>query len=186
MRFLSELWMPILVSGAFCFVWSAIAWTVLPHHKTEWRRLPSEPDVLDALRRTPPPGGLYTFPFAMGADMNRADLKVAMERGPVGFVTIGKAGVPNMGKMMAQSVVFYLVTSTLAAYVAWNAGLGLGAPYRSVFRLVGTVVTMAYVLGSVPESIWFARPWKSWGYQLFDGIVAGLITAGVFGWLWPQ
>lgn len=186
MRFFSELWVPILVSGAFCFVWSAIAWMVLPHHKTEWRRLPSEPDVLDALRNTPAPPGLYAFPFAMGADVNRADVKAAMVKGPVGYLTIGRPGVANMGKMMAQSVVFYLVTSTLAAYVAWHAGLGLGAPYRSVFRIVGTVVTMAYVLGSVPESIWFARPWKSWLYTLGDGVMMGLLTAGVFGWLWPQ
>ena len=188
MQFLTDLWMPILVSAAICFVWAAIAWMALPHHKTEWKRLPSEPDVLDALRKSMPPPGLYAFPFARGADMNRPDIKTAMEKGPVGFVTIGPSGAMNMGKMMAQSVVFYLVTSTLAAYVAWHAAPGshLGVPYLTTFRIVGTVATMAYVLGTVPESIWFARPWKSWAYTLFDGTVMGLMTAGSFGWLWPK
>lgn len=186
MQFLSELWIPILVSGAVCFVWAAVVWMVLPHHKSEWKRLPTEPDVLEALHKNPPAPGLYSFPFAMGGDLNRPDIKAALERGPVGFVAIAPSGPMNMGKMMTQSVVFYLVTSTLAAYVAWHAGLGLGAPYLSVFRIVATVATMAYVLGTVPESIWFGRPWKSWGYGVFDGAVMGMLTAGVFGWLWPK
>lgn len=188
MQFLSELWMPILVSGGICFVWSAVAWIALPHHKHEWRRLSTEPDVLSALRKDPPSPGLYTFPYAMHADLNRADIRTALEKGPVGFITVGRNGVPNMGKMMGQSVLFYLVTSTLAAYVAWHAAPGskLGVPYLTTFRIVGTVATMAYGLGTIPESIWFARPWKSWGYQMVDGTVMGLLTAGVFGWLWPK
>jgi len=188
MQFVSELWLPIIVSGGICFVWSALAWTMLPHHKSEWRRLSTEPDLIAALRKDPPAPGLYSFPFARGADMNRADTRTALENGPVGFITIGRNGVPSMGKMMGQSVLFYLLASTLAAYVAWHAAPGskLGIPYLSTFRIVGTVATMGYVLGSIPASIWFARPWKSWGYQLFDGAVMGMLTAGVFGWLWPK
>ena len=188
MRFLSDLWLPVLVSGAICFVWSAVAWMVLPHHKGEWKRLATEPEVLAALRQSMPAKGLYMFPFSLGADLNRTDTKRALEMGPVGYLAIGSTGVPSMAKMLAQSFVLYLVTSLLCAYVAWNVAPGskLGVPYLATFRIVGTIATMAYVLGSAPESIWFGRPWKSWVSQAFDGTVMGLLTAGVFGWLWPQ
>jgi hypothetical protein len=188
MQFLAELWMPILLSGGVCFVWSALAWTVLPHHKRDLRRLSGEPDVLTALRKDPPPPGRYSFPFSRGADLNRADMRTALERGPVGFVTIGRNGVPHMGSMMGQSALFHLTVCALVAYVAWHAAPGskLGTPYLSTFRVVGTVSIMAYALGTTPESIWFARPWKSWASQALDATVMGLLTAGVFGWLWPK
>ena len=189
MQFLYELWIPILVSSGVCFVWSAVAWVALPHHKKEWRRLSTEADLLTALRNNLPAPGLYRFPFSsMGGDLNRADTKVALQMGPVGFMTITTNGPPNMGKMMVQSFLFYLLTSTLAAFVAWHGAPGsrLGVPYLATVRMVGTVATMAYVLGTIPESIWFARPWKSWGYQLFDGAVMGILSAAVFAWLWPK
>jgi hypothetical protein len=188
MQFLSELWLPIVVSAGICLGWSAMAWVVLPYHRKEWRRLSTEPDVLAALGKDPPAPGLYAFPFSMGADVNRADTRTALERGPVGFVTIGRNGAPRRGVMLSQSVLFFLVASALVAYVAWHAAPGskLGIPYPSTFRIVGTVATMAYVLGTTPESIWRARPWKSWAYQALDGTMMGLLTAGVFGWLWPK
>ncbi len=186
MRFLSELWIPILVSGGMCFVWATLAWVILPYHQTEWKRLPTEHDVLEALRKNIPPPGLYSFPFARGTDRTRADIRAALEKGPVGYVAITTAGRVDMSRMVVQSIIYYLLVSTLVAYVAWNAGLKLGAPYLSVFRMVGIVTTMAYVLGSVPESIWFGRPWKSWAIQLGDGVGFGVVTAATFAWLWPQ
>ncbi len=186
MEFLSELWNPILVSGVGCFVVSALAWTALPHHKSELRRLPTEPEVLEALRRHMPPPGLYTFPFSVDRDKDRADIKVALQKGPVGFVTIGHPGRASTGKMMIQMLVYFMVSSFLIAYVAWHAKLGLGAPFLAVFRIVGTIATMTYALGAVPESIWFARPWKSFGLQLADSLAYGLVTAGIFGVLWPK
>lgn len=186
MQFLSELWMPILLSSGMCFVWASLMWVVLPYHRSEWKRLPTETDVLEAMRKSLPPPGLYSFPFARGGERDRPDVRVALEKGPVGFVAITHPGRVNMVKMMVQSVIFYAVVSTLVAYVAWHAGLKLGAPYLSVFRIVGTAATMAYVLGSIPESIWFGRPWRSWALQFWDGLGFGLLTAGTFGWLWPQ
>jgi hypothetical protein len=44
---------------------------------------------------------------------------------------------------------------------------------------------MSYILGTVPDSIWFGRPWRTFRLQVLDGVVYGLFTAGVFGWLWP-
>jgi len=45
---------------------------------------------------------------------------------------------------------------------------------------------LAYGFGSIPESIWFGRPWGNQLKTLIDGLCYGLLTAGVFGWLWPR
>ncbi len=39
---------------------------------------------------------------------------------------------------------------------------------------------------TVPDAIWFGRPWSAIGKNLFDALMYGLLTAGVFGWLWPR
>ena len=54
---------------------------------------------------------------------------------------------------------FNLVVSLLVAYVTWHS-LRAGAEISMVFRISGTTAMMAYILASVPESIWFGRPWR--------------------------
>ena len=34
------------------------------------------------------------------------------------------------------------------------------------------------------DSIWKGQGWKITAKFIFDGVVYGLVTAGVFGWLW--
>ena len=185
MQFLVELWIPILVSVGLCFIGSAASWMMLPFHRHEWHRLPTEPGVLDALREDMPSPGRYNFPFTMdGQNANRADLKASLEKGPIGFLTIAPPGVIPMWMMLGQMIVFYTIVTTLTAYVAW-ASLRINAPYTAVLKLVGIVSAMAYVMGSAPESIWYARPWRHWIVQAVEGIVFGVMTGAVFAWLWP-
>jgi len=186
MTFLLQLWMPILLSAVVVFVLSALAWTAMPHHKHEWQPLPDEDAVITAMRANPPAPGQYTIPFY--ADPKARDNPVVREKlmkGPVGFITIIPNGMGAMGPMMVKSFAFNVIVSFLVAYVAWHA-LGEGASYLAVFRQVGAVASMSYVLAAVPESIWFGRPWRSFWLQAIDGLVFGLFTAGVFGWLWPR
>ena len=56
----------------------------------------------------------------------------------------------------------------------------------AVFRITGTVAWLAYGAATVPDAIWFGRPWSAIGKNLFDALMYGLLTAGVFGWLWPR
>jgi hypothetical protein len=81
--------------------------------------------------------------------------------------------------------VFTLVVSFFVAYVACHA-LPVGAPYRKVFQVVGTVAFLAYAAGQVPAAIWMGKPWAVAWKEVLDGLVYGLLTAGTFGWLWPR
>src|SRR5437763_1907033 len=60
---ITALWLPILLSAVIVFVASSILHMVLPFHKSDYRRLPDEDKVTDALRSTGvTPGRVYVFP----------------------------------------------------------------------------------------------------------------------------
>ncbi len=44
---------------------------------------------------------------------------------------------------------------------------------------------MAYAMGTISESSWFAKPWKSLALNTVDSLLYAGVAGGVFGWLWP-
>jgi len=180
---LSALWLPIVVSAVVVFIASFLAWVVLPHHKKDWHGLKNEEPLREALKGVPP--GQYMVPFC--ADPKTAqspEMKQKYDEGPNGFIYLKPNGYPNMGKNMLFSFIFYLVVSFLTAYVASHT-VNAGADYLDVFRVVGATAMLAYAAGFIPNAIWFGRGFGATFKEVLDGIVYGLLTAGVFGWLWP-
>ncbi len=185
MQFLTTLWLPILVCGLAVFVVSALAWTVMPHHKKEFRSLPNDDAVLGAIRGGNPAPGLYMTPwFGSQEARTSADGKAKLAAGPMAFITVMPGGDRSMGPMMAQSLLVNIVVATFVAYLAFHT-LPAGADYLTVFRVTGTATFMACGLGHLPDSVWFGRPWSSYLLGAFDALLYGLIAGGVFGWLWP-
>lgn len=183
MEFAMELWKPILVGGLGMFVMSALVWTVMPHHRKEWQPLPNEDAVADAIRAGNLRPGLYHIPHM--ADMKAMGTPEGigkMNRGPLLYMTVAPNGVPAMGPMMLKSALSSILIAVFVAYVAWHA-IPAGSEYLQVFRIVGTVTFMTFSLGSMADSIWFARPWGSWGRQVFDAMLYAGVMGGVFGWL---
>jgi hypothetical protein len=182
-QFLADLWLPILLSATAVFILSAIFHTVVPFHTREWAGLSNEDAVADALRAGSPAAGLYSMPYCPPGQMNNPDWQAKMARGPVVFMTVMPSPMPTMGKMLAQSFAHNVLVAIFVAYVATHT-IAVGAEYLSVFRVTGTVTFMAYALGQLPDSVWFGRPWKSYGLIVADAIVYALVTAGIFGWRW--
>lgn len=185
MDFVVELWKPIVFSGLAVFILSALFWTVLPFHNKEWGGLANEDAVADALRAGNPSPGLYILPHASDPKaMGTPEMQAKLNRGPNVFLTVTPNGVRSMGPMMVKSVIFNILVSVFVAYVAVLA-LPSGAEYLQVFRVTSAVGFMAYAFGTVPDSIWFGKPWSSWALQAGDALVFGLVIGGFFGWLWP-
>lgn len=184
MQFVVDLWVPIVVSGIAAFAISAVAWTVLPFHNAEWSGFSNEDEIADAMRKGSPSPGRYMLPFMSGGkEAGSPEGQAKMQRGPIAYITVAPNGVPQMGGMMAKSLVFNLIVSVFVAYVAVHA-LAADAPYLAVFQITGAVSFVAYAAATVPESIWFARPWKGWLVSAADALVTALVTGGIFGWLW--
>jgi hypothetical protein len=159
---------------------------MLTYHRTDYSRLPDEEKVLDALRPLNVPAGEYIFPHAGSmAAMKDPAYAEKLSRGPVGMLTLRPTGPFNMGGSLALWFVYSAVVSAFAAYVTGRA-VGPGAEYLAVFRFSGTVAFAGYSLALLQGSIWSFRRWSTTWKSVFDGLVYALLTAGVFGWLWPR
>jgi hypothetical protein len=182
MTFLITLWLPVLLTSVLLFVFSAMAWMVMPHHRGDFRQTPCEDSLLPFLREAKIQPGRYMFPFANGNPGKDSVLKQKFEQGPVGQLTVFD-GI-NMGANMIWTYVFFLVTSILIAYLAWFAMDGHpDQSFMRVFRLVGTASILIYSCSAIPNDIWFKRPLVT---NLVDGIVYGLTTGLIFAAMWPK
>jgi len=183
---LASLWIPIVLSAVLVFVASSVIHLALRYHQNDFAKLPGEPEILSALRKESVTPGDYAFPRpASHAEMNTPDMRDKFDQGPVGFITILPSGPPAMGRNLVLWFLYSVGVSFMAAYVA-SRTLGASTHYLQVFRVVGTVATLAYS-GAVPiDSIWRGRKWSSTIKNIIDGFIYAMLTAGVFGWLWPR
>jgi hypothetical protein len=94
-------------------------------------------------------------------------------------------GVPSMGGPLVKWFIFSIVVSVIAGYVA-SITIGTGAEYMTVHRVTSVVAFAGYALSGVSETIWYKRNCMTTIKNLFDGLIYGLVTGGVFGWLWPS
>jgi hypothetical protein len=183
---LTALWLPILVSTVIVFVASSIMHMVLPYHKSDYRKLPDEERVTDAMRSAGVTRGpAYFFPYFSFKEMKSAPVIGKLKRGPVGLLTVLPSGPPAMGKNLVQWFVYCMVISVFAAYLA-SRTLTLGTGFPEVFRVIGTVAFLGYGAAHAQESIWSGRSWIITLKHIFDSVIYAVLTAGVFAWLWPK
>jgi hypothetical protein len=183
---ITSLWLPILVSAMFVFVASTILHMVLPFHKGDYRKLPSEDAVMEAMRKFNIPPGDYLVPCAGSPkDMNSPAFIEKMTRGPVAMMTVRPNGRPSMAGPLAKWFVYCVVCAVFAAYIAGRA-LGPGAHYLAVFRFAGCTAFAAYSLALWQDTIWYGRNWATTLRSTIDGLIYGMLTAGTLGWLWPR
>lgn len=182
---LTQLLLPILISAALVFVVSSIIHMVLPYHRTDYAPVPDEDRLMDDLRTAGLTPGDYVVPHVRTpSELSSPEYLAKRERGPVAFLTVVPSGKTGMGGTLAAWFLYSVIVSIVAGYVAGRA-LPPGAPYGEAFRFVGTTALAGYVFALWQQSIWYGRPWSSTLKSSFDGLVYALLTAGVFGWLWP-
>ncbi len=184
MTFIAELWLPILVSTVIVFIASAIIHMTPLWHANELPPLPDQDRLQDALRPFNLQPGEYMLPKAKSMkDCNAPEFVEKLKRGPVALVTVIPSGPMSMSRPLVRWFIFVLVVSVLTAYLA-AATLPADAPYLAVFRVAGTTAFIAYAAALWQQSIWYSRPWPTTAKLTLDGLIYGLLTGGVFGWLW--
>ncbi len=180
-----SLWLPILLSAVIVFLASSLLHMVLPFHRSDFRKLGSEDEVMAALRRFNIPPGDYLVPCAgTPKEMGAPGFVDKMKKGPVAMMTVMQSGAPSMAGPLAQWFVYCLVVGIFAAYIAGRA-LGPGAHYLAAFRFAGATAFIGYSLALWQNTIWWKRNWITTVKANVDGLIYGLLTGGVFGWLWP-
>ncbi|MDH3890467.1 MAG: hypothetical protein OEV49_05235 [candidate division Zixibacteria bacterium] len=183
---LTALWLPILLSAVGVFIVSSIIHMLIPYHRNDFKKVPSEDDVMESLRQFNIPPGDYVIPCAdsmkvMGSD----EFKDKCTKGPVAFMTVLQNGPMKMGGSLTLWFFYSLLVGIFAAYISGRA-LGPDAYYLTVFRFAGATAFVGYSLALLQNSIWYKRNWGTTLKTMFDGFLYALVTAGVFGWLWPR
>ena len=183
---ITALSLPILLSAVIVFFASFIIHMVLGYHKSDYRKLPDEDRVTDALRNAGVTSGpAYFFPYCKFEEMKSEPVIEKFKRGPVGLLTVLRSGPPAMGKNMIQWFLYCVVISIFAAYLSGRL-LAPGTAFLQVFRVVGTIAFLGYGAAHAQESIWSGRSWVVTFKHLFDSVIYAALTAGTFGWLWPK
>lgn len=185
MVFVATLWLPILLSAVIVFIASSIMHTLLTYHRSDYHQLPEEDKIMGALRPSNLKPGLYVFPYCLPKEMKSPAAIERYKQGPVGFLRIMRNGPPVMPKFLGMWFGFCLIVSFFVAYLAAHT-VATGAPYPAVFRVAGTAAFLAYGLGNLANGIWKGQTWPATIKEVIDGLIYGLLTGGVFGWLWPR
>ena len=182
---IAALWMPILVSAVIVFIASSIIHMAPLWHRSEYPKVPNEDKVMDALRPLAIPPGDYMLPRANDMkDMKSAAFTEKMNRGPVVIMTVLPHGCPSMARNLVRWFLYVVGVSVLAAYMTGNL-LPPGTEYLTVFRFACTTAFIGYAVALWQMSIWYKRSWSTTFRATLDGVIYGLLTGGVFGWLWP-
>jgi len=183
---LTLLWLPVLLSAVLVFAVSSVIHMFTPWHAGDFRKVADEDKVAEALRPFAIPPGDYQLPRPSGmGDMRSSEFQEKLRKGPHLMMTVLPNGMMGMGKSLLLWLVYLAVVGVFAGYVAGRA-LPPGSPYLAVFRFVGVTAFLAYSGALWQQSIWFRRSWTTTLRSTLDGLLYGLVTAGVFGWLWPR
>jgi hypothetical protein len=182
---LTALWLPILLSALIVFVASSIMHMVLPYHRTDYRKLPDEEELLAALRAAGLTRGLYIFPFCTPKEMKSPAMVEKYKQGPVGMMTVFPSGPPVMPKFLGLWFAYCLIISLVVAFLAGSI-LGFRAHHHPIFHAVALAAFLAYGVGLLSNGIWKGQPWSVVIKEVIDGLVYALLTAATFAWLWPR
>ena len=182
---LTALWLAILLSAVAVFIVSSVIHMVLPYHRSDYKQLGNEDQVLASLRAAGVKRGLYTFPYCTHKDMKSEAVIAKQKQGPIGTITIYPTGPINMGKFLGMWFVYCLIVSLFAAYLAAHT-IAPGAHQLAVLRIVGTAAFLAFGIGQLVNSVWAGQPWSNTLKHVFDGLIYSFAAAGVFAWLWPR
>jgi hypothetical protein len=183
---LLQLWLPILLSAVCVFAASSLVHMVLKWHASDYNALTNEEEVRAAIRKGTPSPGQYVLPHcADHKDMDKPEMLQKYQDGPVAFLVVAPNGPPAMGAALGKWLAFCALVAFMAAYIASRTLLP-GTHYLQVFRVVGATSFMAYGFGSISAAIWMGKPWGSAAKDLADALIYGLLSAGIFGWLWPR
>ncbi len=60
-----SLWIPILLSAVIVFIASSIMHMMLGYHRSDYKKLPNEENLLDSMRKETLQPGFYPFPLSI-------------------------------------------------------------------------------------------------------------------------
>lgn len=165
------------VGGVILFVWSFLAWVVLPIHSPALREIPNEDAFVSVIKPALPGKGVYQLPHNPGMSADKAAQDAWMEktkRGPGGLIIYDPAGSDPM--MTGQMIVGLLIDILSALIVAWllTRSTAMTSSYMSRVMFCGMFAIFATAFD-------YLTMWNWMGYPA--DFTTGLIVDALIAWL---
>jgi hypothetical protein len=169
-----------IAGGVALFVWSVLAWTLLPLHRSSLGRIAAESAVVEALVAARTPGGLYVVPGLPDlSGKSREERAAALGdwegragRGPVATL-VYQPGGRSPGRMfrpMARGLVLAVAAALFSAFALSRA------------RIASHLGRVAFVLGAGVFA-WLLGPAMQWNWLAFPaGFTLRVLVDAVAGW----
>lgn len=169
-----------ILGGIVLFVWSAIAWMIIPWPGDPLRSFTSEDAVLQAIRANAPRSGNYLLPNeptrtpGMTDEQYKKAQQEAMNKmtqSSMIFASVRLEPMGSMGKYLATGFVTQLVLALLATFLLMQTS---SLSYSARVLFVTTIGVIIFAGGHLDE-------WNWWSFSnAYMGMQLGAI---VIGWL---
>jgi len=170
--------------GIVLFVWSAIAWIVIPWPGEPLRAFTSEDAVLQSVKANAPRSGNYLLPIepkrtpGMTDEQYKAARQAAMDRMTHGPMIFAAVRLEPMGSTTTPLVIQFLtqlVLALIASFLLLQTGR---LAYASRVAFVTAIGVIIFVGGHVDEWNWWSFS-NAYMLMQFGAIVIGWLLASV-------
>jgi len=172
-----------IVAGIVVFAWGAVSHMATPLGKVGVKQIPSEDQVVGAMKDSIREPGFYFFP---GKDMTKVSeseqkaWEAKMKQGPAGILIIHPEGAEAMSpRQLGTELATNIVSALLAALLLTQVRSGFGG--RLLF--VTGLGLFGFVITSIPYWNWYGFPLDYTGAQALEKIIgwflAGLVLAAI-------
>jgi hypothetical protein len=172
-----------ILGAVIMFIWSFIAWSVVPLHTSTMRNIANEDSLLTVMRSSMDAKTVYVFPGMPppAPDMTAQQKEAAMKeweqkyaKGPTGMIFYDPKGSNPM--MTDQMVIGFIISFLSVALAGWLLA-------RSTAITSGYVTRVMYcgVLGIFISIVSHLTNWNWMGYPL-DYTIAMMVDT-IVGWI---
>ena len=172
-----------LLGGIVLFVWSAIAWMVIPWPGEPLRSFTNEDAVVQAVTANAPRSGNYLLPnepkrTGMTDEQYKAARQVAMDRMTRGPMIFAVVRLEPMGSTTRPLIIQFLTQLVLALMATFMLLQTRGLTYAGRVAFVTAIGVIIFVGGHVEEWNWFSFS-NAYTVMEFGAIVIGWLLASL-------
>ncbi len=166
-----------IVGGIILFVWSFLAWTVLPLHTPAMREIQNEDAIISSLKPALPTKGVYMLRHnpGMSADNTARDAwNERIKQGPTGMIFYDPNGSdPMMIEQMAAGLIIDILSALVVAWLLTRS-TAQTASYLTRVMFCGIFAIFATLFD-------YLTMWNWMGYPA--DFTTGLIVDALIAWL---
>jgi hypothetical protein len=172
-----------LLGGIVLFVWSAIAWMVIPWPGEPLRSFTNEDAVVQAVTANAPRSGNYLLPnepkrTGMTDERYKAARQMAMDRMTRGPMIFAVVRLEPMGSTTRPLIIQFLTQLVLALMATFMLLQTRGLTYAGRVAFVTAIGVIIFVGGHVEEWNWFSFS-NAYMVMEFGAIVIGWLLASL-------